>query len=269
MNKKYFIFTDLDLTIYPECKIMPREIIDYFNKLVDLGNMVVLCTGRPLTGSKYIYDLFSNKLILACDNGTRILKPYDNSFKKINSSININSLHSLIQRIKDGIYMMLTIGEKDIYGYNLDKAPFWMFHKLEDSKLFDDINFTANIKEDITLLNLYIYPEYIDYFNSIISDYPELKVFNWGIERDGVYCLEIYSNSGDKSFAVKELKKLYPEYISFAFGDQLNDIPMLKEADFGVAISNARQEVKDIADYITEYDCDNLGVIRFLEKVIK
>ena len=156
MNKKYLIFTDLDLTIYPECKIMPREIIDYFNKLVDLGNMIVLCTGRPLTGSKYIYDLFSNKLILACDNGTRILKPYDSSFKKINSSININSLHSLIQRIKDGIYMMLTIGEKDIYGYNLDKAPFWMFHKLEDSKLIEDINFTANIKEDITLLNLSI-----------------------------------------------------------------------------------------------------------------
>ena len=63
MNKKYLIFTDLDLTIYPECKIMPREIIDYFNKLVDSGNMVVLCTGRPLTGSKYIYDLFSSYIV--------------------------------------------------------------------------------------------------------------------------------------------------------------------------------------------------------------
>lgn len=268
MNKKYIIFTDLDLTIYPECKIMPSETINYFNKLVDLGHMVVLCTGRPLTGSKYIYDLFSDKLILACDNGTRILKPYDSSFKKIISSINKYQLASLIERIKEGIYMMLSIGEKDIYGYHLEKAPFWMFHKFDDSKIIDDINFVSNLNEDLTLLNLYIYPEYIELFNSIIGHYPDLKVFNWGIERDGVYCLEIYSKDGDKSFAVRELKKLYPEYISYAFGDQLNDIPMLKEADFGIAMLNGRLEVKEAADDITEYNCDNLGVVKFLEKVI-
>lgn len=268
MNKKYLIFTDLDLTIYPECKIMPFEIINYFNKLADLGHIVVLCTGRPLTGSKYIYDLFSDKLILACDNGTRILKPNDSTFKKINSSIDKSELASLIDKIKDGIYMMLSIGEKDIYGYHLERAPFWMFHKVEDSNIIDDINFVSSLNEDLTLLNIYIYPEYIEQFNNIIKDYPSLKIFNWGMERDGVYCLEIYSKNGDKSFAVKELKKLYPEYISFAFGDQLNDIPMLKEADAGVAVKNARVEVKEIADYVTEDDVDNLGVLKFLERII-
>ena len=129
--------------------------------------------------------------------------------------------------------------------------------KLICCQLFDKLNPPSLSEEEVMAA-----------FNNIIKDYPSLKIFNWGMERDGVYCLEIYSKEGDKSFAVKELKKLYPEYISFAFGDQLNDIPMLKEADAGVAVKNARVEVKEIADYVTEDDVDNLGVLKFLERII-
>ena len=76
--------------------------------------------------------------------------------------------------------------------------------------------------------------------------------------------------NGEKSFAVKELSKLYKyEYTTIAFGDQLNDIPMIKEAKIGVAMINGKDKVKEEADYITEFDCDNEGVRLFLENIIK
>ena len=44
-----------------------------------------------------------------------------------------------------------------------------------------------------------------------------------------------------------------------AFGDGGNDISMLKSVKIGVAMGNAGDNVKEIADFITE-DVDNHGV---------
>ena len=266
---KYMIFLDLDLTILPESKIFPQKTIEYLNHLSENGHIVVLCTGRPLTGAINFYNQFSNRFILACDNGTRILMPYDNSFKKINASIKQNEIITLFKECKEDLTMSLAIGENTIYGYNLCNAPFWMFHRLEDTKIIDDINYPNNLDEDLTLINLYIKKDNYDHFINVINKQPNMKLFNWGLDNDH-YCCEIYSLDGEKSFAVRELSKLYnQEYITIAFGDQLNDIPMIKEAKIGVAMINGKDDVKKAADYITEYDCDNEGVRKFLEKLIK
>ncbi|MBQ8508477.1 MAG: HAD family hydrolase [Clostridia bacterium] len=52
-----------------------------------------------------------------------------------------------------------------------------------------------------------------------------------------------------------------------AFGDDTNDLGMLKLAGTSVAVSNAIDEVKAVADYITDNN-DRDGVAKFLEKAI-
>lgn len=52
-----------------------------------------------------------------------------------------------------------------------------------------------------------------------------------------------------------------------AFGDSFNDLPMIKYAGLGVAMGNARQEVKAQADYVTAAN-DDEGVARALEKFV-
>lgn len=60
------------------------------------------------------------------------------------------------------------------------------------------------------------------------------------------------------------------EYFGFkaseaiAFGDGGNDIEMLKHAKIGVAMGNAKDPVKEIADYVTD-DVDNDGVMKALK----
>ena len=51
-----------------------------------------------------------------------------------------------------------------------------------------------------------------------------------------------------------------------AFGDDVGDIDMLKEAGIGVIMKNATDSVKAQFKYITEYTNDEDGVARFLEK---
>lgn len=52
-----------------------------------------------------------------------------------------------------------------------------------------------------------------------------------------------------------------------AFGDNYNDIPMLKKAGLGVAMGNADEKVKASADYVTD-TCDLDGIAKALNKFL-
>ena len=53
-----------------------------------------------------------------------------------------------------------------------------------------------------------------------------------------------------------------------AFGDNYNDIEMLKSVGIGVAVANAKPEVLSIADVITDTKKED-GVANYLEKHLK
>ena len=53
---------------------------------------------------------------------------------------------------------------------------------------------------------------------------------------------------------------------AIAVGDSYNDIFMLKEAGLGIAMGNAEDAVKDVADMVTD-DCDHDGIAKALQKL--
>lgn len=72
---------------------------------------------------------------------------------------------------------------------------------------------------------------------------------------------DIISVDGGKRTAMLEILErlgIEPEE-SIAFGDSENDLEMLQAAGIGVAMGNATDEAKAIADYITD-DCDDDGL---------
>lgn len=70
----------------------------------------------------------------------------------------------------------------------------------------------------------------------------------------------------DKSLGISEVMKYYGMDLSqaMAFGDGGNDIPMVRDAAIGVAMGNACDELKQVADYVTS-SVDEDGVVRALE----
>jgi Cof subfamily protein (haloacid dehalogenase superfamily) len=81
--------------------------------------------------------------------------------------------------------------------------------------------------------------------------------------------LEIIAPDVSKGRALKELAamKNIPLSQTIAIGDSYNDMEVLKAAGLGVAMGNAPQEVKDIADYITK-DNDNDGIAYFVSQYL-
>ena len=73
--------------------------------------------------------------------------------------------------------------------------------------------------------------------------------------------IEINSREATKGNALKKLAAYLDisAVQTMAFGDDTNDITMIKAAGIGIAMGNADEEVKKAADYITG-SCDNNGV---------
>ncbi len=81
--------------------------------------------------------------------------------------------------------------------------------------------------------------------------------------------LEIMPPGTDKGSGLAQLCGLIgavPAEI-MAFGDGMNDIPMLRAAGIGVAVANAYPEVRAAADYVTASNEED-GVAQALEKLI-
>ena len=83
--------------------------------------------------------------------------------------------------------------------------------------------------------------------------------------------LEITAKNINKASALALLNnavfRVKPESI-IAFGDNMNDIELLKFAGLGVAVSNANPEVLNIADLITDSNIND-GVAKSLVEILK
>ena len=78
--------------------------------------------------------------------------------------------------------------------------------------------------------------------------------------------IEIAPRTVSKLTAIKLLLKEDESLADvIAFGDNFNDIEMLKHCGYGVAVGNARKEVKAIADTVALPNHED-GVARFIEK---
>jgi Cof subfamily protein (haloacid dehalogenase superfamily) len=93
-----------------------------------------------------------------------------------------------------------------------------------------------------------------------------LKLF---VPQAGVEVLEIFDPAVNKWEGILHVARLHgvePEQI-IAIGDDVNDLPMLKQAGLGVAMGNARDEIKAAAKKVIGSNRDD-GLAQFLEELV-
>ncbi|MDE6346942.1 MAG: HAD family hydrolase [Muribaculaceae bacterium] len=89
-----------------------------------------------------------------------------------------------------------------------------------------------------------------------VSCYPD-------IFKPDIAILEVYSAGVSKANAITRLMKSSGASRLVAFGDNLNDLPMLDIADVAVAVANAHPRVKESADIVIGPNFDD-SVARFM-----
>lgn len=78
--------------------------------------------------------------------------------------------------------------------------------------------------------------------------------------------LEVFALGVSKASAIRRLRELTGARRTVVFGDSSNDLPMMREADVSVAVSNAIDEVKQAADMVIGPNTAD-SVARCIEKM--
>ncbi|MDE6086448.1 MAG: HAD family hydrolase [Muribaculaceae bacterium] len=91
-----------------------------------------------------------------------------------------------------------------------------------------------------------------------VSCYPD-------IHSAGTHIIEVFKHGVSKARAVKKLAEEMGAERIVVFGDNLNDLPMMKVADVAVAVENAFPEVKAAADIVIGSNATH-SVARFIRE---
>lgn len=232
------------------------------------GKKVILASGRHPIGIEpiardlmldknggYIMAFNGGKIINCATNQTIVSKIFPNEYlsdivsvlKESNITINTYSDNSIISDNKVNDY---TYVERDILKINM--------------VVVDD--FVSAVKFDINKILLAGEPDEIDKYKEILAmRYDGLL----DVYKSAPYFLEIMPFGVTKgSMLPLLLDKLgvnRDELI--AFGDNYNDMTMIGYAGFGVAMGNAEEDVKKIANYVCESN-DEDGVAKTMAKYV-
>ena len=127
-----------------------------------------------------------------------------------------------------------------------DSSPFKRFFINPDGN--------SEIPDPLTDVILFYMMQPSDHVEATYRDVREIKgcnpIFYHDIFGPETGIMEIFSSEASKAHAMLRLKADTGADRVVAFGDNLNDLPLLRAADVAVAVENAVPQVKDAADIV-------------------
>lgn len=267
---KTLFISDLDGTLLGRDAKPSDFTVKTVNSLIEKGFDITFATARSISSAEKILEKFELKLPAVMMNGVCITDV--KAKKQLNTfAIEQSAVQSIIDVFeKHGRPPMQ-------FTYNGDISVSYKSVKSEYERSFIEQRKTRYKHfeqcEEYDTSRCTIYLTGIDEKETIEAICDELALID-GIGfshyldtySDNKFFLEVYSDRAGKWNSIEILKKLYGFDRVVAFGDNGNDVEMLKNADIAVAVANAQPEVKAVADIIVDSN-ENDGVAKYLASV--
>lgn len=286
---------DMDGTLLNERQEITKENINTIRKVIDNGIKVVLASGRSFEGMiPYLSQLDlikENNYSIACSGALAL----NNQTHEV--------IHSMPIQNNDlsKIYNICETFDLDMSAYTKESIMIHrenLFSRYDAAANFTSLEMvdfqTLNSDIEVYKINLINEAEEISqqmraYFPTIQLDKTHIRTkknFNkellnelWRFPEDIInqytivqplsFCVEILNKDCNKAVGVKAVAKQYgirrEEII--CIGDSGNDVHMIEFAGLGIAMGNAYEQVKAVADDITSSNQEN-GVAYAIEKYL-
>lgn len=242
MNTIKALFFDIDGTLIPFGEnTIDQKIIDAINEVKKKGYKVGIATSRPMTlikAAKNIFDVEWDAFVAG--SGTKLFDQDLNLYK--DHSLDINLQKELFKIASDHNIAVYTCGEES-YFTEMNEYAKWLKETYHvDSNTVHP--FDGNSIQLLTLLG----PNQ-DEIKDLYKSYKEIR-FVVG----GKYNLDIFPTNHNKKTGIHEFMKDWgfnpQDYMSF--GDTQGDYEMLIDANVGIAMPNATEDTKEVADYVCQ-----------------
>ncbi|MBQ7408725.1 MAG: Cof-type HAD-IIB family hydrolase [Clostridia bacterium] len=270
IKEKYYDFavSDFDGTLANSNSIVSVDCVNTINSFVSRGGIFTVCTGR-MTGaiipqckqfgiSGYVIGYNGGEI---CDiaSGEKVYKKHieNNVIVKLLEYAEINGYTAI--SYPNDVITVSTVNEQ--------VADYIRIAKINCHVLCEPLSSYFK-KSGQTSGKILIYTNGDEEENNrILADLNKIAGDVCAIGMSNERHVDITQKSVSKGGAVKVLAKLVNKSMEklICFGDQMNDISMLKVAALAVVTANANEKVKLIADVVTD-SCDEDGVKKAIER---
>ena len=261
------VCTDIDGTLVKDGTFeLNKEYFSEIRRLREKGIMFCAASGRPYSSIKKMFGPVLNDIYIICDNGACLIvdgKPvYMESIDRkkaidiINDIESTDECHTYVSCVNSGY---TDKGDMELYqwlvnGYKIDVQ---LIDKMPD-----------DLPEDDPILCIEMYHKTEAEKRAVESGICD----RWGMKQGlrigcaGKQWMHINSIGADKGQSLMRLAEILK--IKFdeimVFGDNINDLGMMKCGYYSYAIGNAREEVKNEARFVADTNLND-GVLKILK----
>ena len=241
------IFFDVDGTLlsFKTHKISEHN-FSILRQLKDKGILLFVASGRNMNGLKPLLDFPFDGYII--NNGQCYLDASRNIFYE--NSINKEDLEIILEEVnREPFPCAFTLRNNRIFNYRDERVDY--IHNLTQADGDPEGDISNLASESVYQVMCFIDE---DREKDLCSKLKYSTSSRW----HETFC-DINPIGGDKGIAVKAFLDKFgiKKEETMAFGDGGNDSIMLESVGIGIAMGNAGEECKAIADYITDSVDDN------------
>jgi Cof subfamily protein (haloacid dehalogenase superfamily) len=248
------IVMDLDGTLLTDDKNISNYTLSIFERCKSNGIKIAIATGRSEKASRRIIDLVKPDIMIL--NGGAFVKDSNGKiiYRKL---LSIKTANGLIDEcVKNENIGSITVETEENY-YVSYKEP--AYHP--DYMHGEYYDFSKQLSKEVYKITVEIFDKKI--MPVIENKFDECKAIDFsGEDWCGFFPKEV-----DKMIAIemvlREKNMELPEVT--AFGDDYNDMEMVKRCGTGVAMENGIEEIKKIANYTCGKNNED-GVAKWIEK---
>ncbi len=265
--------SDMDGTLLNGDKEISGFSKDIINSLISKGGYFSIASARTAATALKILEGVKLNVPIALMNGVVIYNTSSNEYEKVEALCD-NTTEKIVQILRtckiDGF--MYTISENKLNTY-FEKLTSKVLQEFVDerikkyNKTFEKVE---NLLNKINGKDKIIYFTLLDEYDPLLKvhdqlkDLPDIELSLYrDVYSEKTYLLEIYSSSASKYNAVEYLRQKYDFNEVVGFGDNYNDIPLLKACNQFYAVDNAVGELKELATGVIE-DNNSDGVAKFI-----
>lgn len=268
------IFIDVDGTLLTYENILPPSATVAIRTARKNGHKVYICTGRSRAEVyDYIWEIGLDGMIGGngsyVESGGKVIMHQVISLddaKKIVDWLHKRKLEFYLES-NAGLFAsenFETRGESTIQEYSARKGK--VMQTVRDA--FPEMIFgEKNLYRDDLNKVSFVLESYQDYLDAA-KEFSHLKVGTWGGAGETALFGDIGVANIDKAHAIDVLLKYLgaDKKDTIAFGDAKIDIPMFEYCEIGVAVASGGEEIKAVADFVTDAVADD-GIYNAFKKL--
>ncbi|AFS40788.1 MAG: Cof-type HAD-IIB family hydrolase [Leuconostoc gelidum] len=270
------ILSDLDETLLNDDGSIHQKNIDAIQKFTQNGGYFVPNTGRSyksVTGTLNTLGLNQTRQYVVSYNGGAIIAIEPDGKEEVvaqhNMSLDLAKKIFELGQIQDDVDTHIYTLDK-LFIYNISPADkqYMSERQVPYTEITsDDLTFLANEKPIMKVIFEHSEPAVRQKIADNVTNELALSVL---LTFSSNRYVEFNPKGVDKGVTGLELADILhiDHDNTAALGDNLNDAAQIKAAGIGVAVANAKQEIKDIADIVLTTTNNDAAVADFIENYV-